>query len=97
MALGAEQRHRPAEEPPLDAGLDEERQVGVTEHLEGDDRIAVARRPTLTLRESCCGPRASRELGELAGDAGLVLAHLERTVRWRDDVAGQGPALLAHR
>ena len=52
VPLGAEQLHGTAEQPPLDAGLDHERQVAERQHLDRGDRAAGVVVAAVLLREA---------------------------------------------
>jgi len=73
VMLGAEVLDRAAEQPPLDAGLDQQRQVGMGEQLEAGDRGAQVATTTVRDREAGSGlPRAGQRL-QLGGHPRPVL------------------------
>ena len=64
LALGAQQLQRAAEQAPLDAGLDHDRQVAEREHLDRGDRAAGVVLAAVLLRESEAHPAG---VGQLLG------------------------------
>ena len=97
VAARPEQGHGAAEEAPLDAGLDEEREVAVTEHLEGSDRLAIMRCPALVFWKALSRIGFRGEGSQLRGDAGPVLVHGERCGRRPERRRVESAAVLADR
>ena len=97
VPLRPEVGDRPAEEPELHTGLDEDGEVGVPEHLEGGDGRPVLVRPALLL-----GQAVAREVGLGQLEDGLegplpVLVEGERRDRWCEGLGVEpGAHLLAH-
>ena len=72
VARGAEHLDRAAEQSPLDAGLDHQRQVAVAEQLEGHDRAADVALAAVLPAEAEPRVTARHQLPQLLGDLGPV-------------------------
>ena len=94
VPLGAQVGDRAAEEPELHAGLDEEGEVDVAEHLEGRDAAAVVTRAALLGRQPHGGKGLRGELVEEAGRALAVVLHGHRALRWTEVIGVEIAARL---
>jgi hypothetical protein len=83
VLLAAERHHRAAEQPPLHAGLDHQRQVELRQHLGGDDRAAGIGAAPVRDGEARLHARIDRQLPDEPGDP--LPALLERLARHRHE------------
>ena len=92
VTLGAEVLDGAAEQPPLHAGLDHQRQVGHREHLDLRHRGADVAVAAVLLLEAVLGGAVGRHDPHLLGDLGAGDDGVRRVVR-SEDLAGE---FLAH-
>ena len=94
VAFGAQVQDRAGEQTPLDAGLDEQRQIAESQHLERDDRRAYVVLATDLGRHAEPGHAGRGQRADLLGDVRAVLLAGQVVDRSEEFVVGQlpGPA-----